>query len=36
MNFNNEETMISTENIITIILIIAFFVYLISKDKESK
>ena len=27
---------ISTENIITILLIIAFFVYLASKDKESK
>ena len=28
--------MISTEDIITIILIIAFFVYLASRDKESK
>ena len=27
--------MISTEDIITIILIIAFFVYLASKDKKS-
>ena len=31
-----EEEMISTEDIITIILIIAFFVYLASKDKKSK
>ena len=28
--------MISTENIITIILIIAFFVYLESKDEENR
>ena len=31
-----EKEMISTEDIITIILIIAFFVYLASKDKKSK
>ena len=28
--------MISTENIITIILVIAFFVYLASKDEENR
>ena len=28
--------MISTENIITIILIIAFFVYFASKDEENR